>query len=66
LAKALNPFSISPTMFCHSATGSLLLSAIGVLQRDRDNDAHDRATWRQENGVKKSTGGFRETVKQPE
>jgi hypothetical protein len=29
------------------------LSAIGVLQRERDNDAHDRATWRQENGVKK-------------
>src|SRR4051812_28788298 len=29
LAKELNPFSISPIMFCHIATGSLLLSAIG-------------------------------------
>src|SRR5260370_16286591 len=34
LAKELNPFSISPIMFCHTATGSLLLSAIGVLQHD--------------------------------
>jgi hypothetical protein len=34
LAKELNPFSISPIMFCHIATGSLLLSAIGALQRD--------------------------------
>ena len=31
LAKALSPFSISPTIFCHNTTGSLLLSAIGVL-----------------------------------
>src|SRR5262245_58769061 len=28
LARELNPFSISPIMFCHIATGSLLLSAI--------------------------------------
>src|ERR1700736_6430002 len=34
LAKALNPFSISPTMFCQIATGSLLLSAIGALRID--------------------------------
>src|SRR5882757_3157635 len=32
LAKELKPFSISPIMFCHIATGSLLLSAIGTLQ----------------------------------
>src|SRR5580692_11620820 len=31
LAKALNPFSISPIMVCHNPTGSLPLSAIGVL-----------------------------------
>src|SRR5215470_2243309 len=31
LAKALNPFSISPIICCHNATGSLPLSAIGVL-----------------------------------
>src|SRR6266478_1131437 len=36
LAKELNPFSISPIMFCQIATGSLLLSAIGVLQHDRE------------------------------
>src|ERR1700750_2333982 len=30
LAKELNPFSISPIIFCHNATGSLPLSAIGV------------------------------------
>src|SRR5262249_27593187 len=30
LARELNPFSISPIMFCHIATGSLLLSAIGA------------------------------------
>src|SRR5258705_9732814 len=36
LAKELNPFSISPIMFCHIATGSLLLSAIGVLQHDHE------------------------------
>src|SRR5689334_15617569 len=29
LAKELNPFSISPTIFCHMATGSLVLSVIG-------------------------------------
>src|ERR1700675_591031 len=34
LAKALNPFSISPIMFCQIATGSLLFSAIGALQHD--------------------------------
>src|SRR3990170_9165973 len=34
LAKELKPFSISPIMFCHIATGSLLLSAIGALQRN--------------------------------
>jgi|SRR6516162_1252371 hypothetical protein len=31
LAKALNPFSISPIICCHNASGSLPLSAIGVL-----------------------------------
>src|SRR6185437_12986959 len=31
LAKALNPFSISPIICCHNATGSLPLSAIGFL-----------------------------------
>src|SRR5260370_29998452 len=36
LAKELNPFSISPIMFCQIATGSLLLSATGVLQHDRE------------------------------
>ena len=29
LAKALNPFSISPIIFCHKASGSLVLSAMG-------------------------------------
>src|SRR3954468_20853249 len=33
LAKELNPFSISPIMFCHIATGSLLLSAMGFLRK---------------------------------
>jgi hypothetical protein len=51
----LNPFSISTIMFCHSATGSLLLSAIGILQRDRDIDARS---------VRKS-GLFRATGKPP-
>src|SRR5436309_6860409 len=36
LAKELNPFSISPIMFSHIATASLLLSAIGVLQHDHE------------------------------
>jgi hypothetical protein len=31
LAKALNPFSISPIICCHNASGSLPLSAIGFL-----------------------------------
>ncbi|MGT2499718.1 hypothetical protein ACVOMS_00170 [Bradyrhizobium guangxiense] len=35
LAKELNPFSISPTIFCHMATGSLVLSVIGVLLKSR-------------------------------
>jgi hypothetical protein len=30
----LNPFSISPSMFCQIATGSLLFSAIGVPRTD--------------------------------
>src|SRR6266404_3628825 len=34
LAKELNPFSISPIKFCQIATGSLLLSAIGVPRID--------------------------------
>ena len=34
-AKALNPFSISPIMFCHIATGSLLLSAMDALRKTR-------------------------------
>jgi hypothetical protein len=40
LAKELNPFSISPSMFCHIATGSLLLSAIGALQRNHEGLRH--------------------------
>src|SRR5579859_1459032 len=36
LAKALNPFSISPIIFCHNATGSLPLSAIGILLIHRE------------------------------
>ena len=39
LAKELNPFSISPIIFCHMATGSLLLSVIGVLLNTRACDA---------------------------
>ena len=35
VANELKPFSISPTIFCHRATGSVLLSAIGVLQMSR-------------------------------
>src|SRR5215467_2657040 len=35
LAKELNPFSISPIIFCHVATGSLVLSVIGVLRMSR-------------------------------
>src|SRR5262249_28049698 len=31
LAKAFSPFSISPIIFCHNATGSLLVSDIRVL-----------------------------------
>jgi hypothetical protein len=50
LAKALNPFSISPIMFCHSATGSLLLSAIGVLQRNHDVVASEHGSLFRQTG----------------
>nr|GAJ33901.1 hypothetical protein BDOA9_0130990 [Bradyrhizobium sp. DOA9] len=35
VAKELKPFSISPTIFCHKATGSVILSVISILPMRR-------------------------------